>query len=341
MKLITSVSLVIILITITLASAQQNSAPPSASELTRSLFESVIEERESGKHSSEKWLSRAQEVKDWGKNSIQSVMQKLSKECLAERTSTNRWIADLRAEFAQSKSETQMELSTQSHMGEGRQMVVSAEEQLRNMLENVNDSIQRTNSIFSTTHLMKVTDVIAKMFNVRTSSFQMRSAHPEYRDPILDEIQAAVSSNSDSDDGAETSFLDLSALHESRMNRVSSELSLEAEVPELNRISDLIDRVENDVDSWKSLRDLYEQERSALGTLRDELLAAYEKLDGEKSNLKRAKDDVSSSSATTIAGQHALEDIIPMLETHLSTISTSCDGFASFVSTLHVEAGAV
>ena len=95
------------------------------------------------------------------------------------------------------------------------------------------------------------------------------------------------------------------------------------------------------MDSWKSLRDLYEQERSALGTLRDELLAAYEKLDGEKSNLKRAKDDVSSSSATTIAGQHALEDIIPMLETHLSTISTSCDGFASFVSTLHVEAGAV
>ena len=61
----------------------------------------MIEERESGKHSSEKWLSRAQEVKDWGKNSIQSVMQKLSKECLAERTSTNRWIADLRAEFAQ------------------------------------------------------------------------------------------------------------------------------------------------------------------------------------------------------------------------------------------------
>ena len=339
MKLIMSVSLVIILITITLASAQQNSAPPSASELTRSLFESVIEERESGKHSSEKWLSRAREVKDWGKNSIQSVMKRLSKECLAERTSTNRWIADLKAEFSQSESETQMELSTQSHMGEGRQMVVDAEDQLRVMLENVNDSIQRTNSIFSTTHLMKVTDVIAKMFNVRTSSFQMRSAHPEYKDPILDEIQTAVS-NSDND-GAETSFLDLSALHESRMNRVSSELSLETEVPELNRISDLIDRVENDVDSWKSLRDLYEQERSALGTLRDELLAAYEKLDGEKSNLKRAKDDVSSSSATTIAGQHALEDIIPMLETHLSTISTSCDGFASFVSTLHVEAGAV
>ena len=331
---------IILAIILLSTSAQRNDPAPSASELTRSLFESVIEERESGKHSSEKWLSRAQEVKDWGKNSIQSVMQKLSKECLAERTSTNRWIADLRAEFAQSKSETQMELSTQSHMGEGRQMVVDAEEQLRVMLENVNDSIQRTNSIFSTTHLMKVTDVIAKMFNVRTSSFQMRSAHPEYRDPILDEIQAAVS-NSDNDDGAETSFLDLSALHESRMNRVSSELSLEAEVPELNRISDLIDRVENDVDSWKSLRDLYEQERSALGTLRDELLAAYEKLDGEKSNLKRAKDDVSSSSATTIAGQHALEDIIPMLETHLSTISTSCDGFASFVSTLHVEAGAV
>ena len=329
------------LVLCSLVSSQQNAATPTASELTRSLFESVIEERESGEHSSEKWLGRADEVKKWGKNSIESVMRRLSKECLAERTSTNRWIADLRAEFADSKTETKIELSTQSHMGEGKEMVVDAEEQIRGMLESVNDSIQRTNSIFSTTHLMKVTDVIAKMFNVRTSSFQMRSAHPDYRDPILDEIQSAVS-----DDYVDTtSFLDLTALHEARMDRVSSELSLETsletEVPELNRVSDLIDRVENDVDSWKTLRDLYENERHALGTLRDELLAAYEKLDGEKSNLKRAKDDVSSSSATTIAGQHALEDIIPMLETHLSTISTSCDGFASFVSTLHVEVGGV
>ena len=223
---------------------------------------------------------------------------------------------------------------TQTHMGEGKEMVDDAEAQIRSMLESVNDSIQRTNSIFSTTHLMKVTDVISKMFNVRSSSFQMRSAHPEYKDPILDEIQPATVTSVE-----ETEFLDLSALHKSRMDRALSEIDME--VPELNRVSDLIDRVENDVDSWKTLSDLYEQERHALGTLRDELLQAYEKFDKEKSNLKRAKDDVGSSSATTIAGQHALEDIVPMLETHLSTISTSCDSFASFVSTLHVEAGGV
>ena len=71
---------------------KEKKLPPTTAEMTRNLFQLIIEERESGEADPKKWISHAKEVSKWGDDTTDQVYEKMKQECDDETKETKQWI---------------------------------------------------------------------------------------------------------------------------------------------------------------------------------------------------------------------------------------------------------
>lgn len=351
---------------------------------TKDLFDRLLKERESGKE--QDWSSRARNVAQWGSDTSKSSREMMQKKCEEERVSTLQTIERLTTSIEDEKKisfsenfRENVESRVEESVEHALKALMKERADVRVRIDQINDSVRRTNDIFSTSHLIKVVDLVSEINVLRSATLELRSAEGDalYRDPYLeristgdddddDESRSSSSSISISEDEEEEhvsttaatslSFIDLT----SRTDRVDA-LSREAErlyeaaaeTTDKDEIDAIVDQIEDDVSSWKIIRNIFDKEKMVLGRIRDDLVQEYDALNEQIKALRETSASVRKATTAGISGgteeaqdgdeenddndssldSGSLEaSLLPLLREHLRVVTESCDEMNAFAN---------